>query len=115
MGAACWNRERHAEAAVNAKKALVLDPALKEARFNLAFALLMTGRRKEAKTILEALLQRILRLPGGSISIMRCICLSEENLRRLKAYSTSSDALPIGRVYRRVIPGYRQAVSISFA
>lgn len=65
MGAAHWNLGRYEEAAVYAKKALLFDPTLKEARFNLAFALIMMGREKEAKTILEDLLREFRDYPAA--------------------------------------------------
>jgi predicted Zn-dependent protease len=44
---------RFSEAACNARKALELDPNLKEAKFNLAFALLMLGQAGDARKVLE--------------------------------------------------------------
>lgn len=53
IGAVYSNMGSYAQAAANARKALDLEPMLKEARFNLAFALLMLGQAEEAQKLLE--------------------------------------------------------------
>lgn len=53
IGAVYSNMGCYAPAVANARQALELEPKLKEARFNLAFALLMLGKAEEAQKLLE--------------------------------------------------------------
>jgi tetratricopeptide (TPR) repeat protein len=78
MGSACWNLRRHAKAEENARIALALDPALKEAKFNLALALLAAGRAGEVKVLLEALLRECPDYPAAQfILCVAHICMGE--------------------------------------
>jgi len=78
MGSACWNLGRHAEAEENARFALALDPALKEAKFNLSLALLMAGKAGEVPALLEALLRECPDYPAAQfILCVAQICLGE--------------------------------------
>jgi glycosyltransferase involved in cell wall biosynthesis len=55
MGSCCWSLGRYDEAADWAEHALKMNSSLKEARFNLAYALLLKGEGVQALAILECL------------------------------------------------------------
>jgi tetratricopeptide (TPR) repeat protein len=95
MGAAYWNLGRYEEAALNAKKALIFDPALKEARFNLAFAQLMMGREKEAKTILEDLLREFRDYPAAQFLLCVTYVCQRESVQAEKLFNKLR-GLPMG-------------------
>ena len=78
MGTACWNLARYAEAAEFADKALLLNPALKEAKFNRALGLLVMGRAGEAKAILQDILEERPEYSAAQFMLcVACACVGE--------------------------------------
>jgi tetratricopeptide (TPR) repeat protein len=58
MAGACWQMNRFEEALEHGRYALKLNPAIKEARFNIAISMLMTGRAGEATDMLQRMIDR---------------------------------------------------------
>jgi tetratricopeptide (TPR) repeat protein len=95
LGAACWNLERYEEAISFSEKALQLDPHLKEAGFNLAFSMLMTGRAGEAKRILERPFIRQAGYPPAQLLLCVAYTCLKEKAQAESVYERLK-ALPMG-------------------
>ncbi len=72
---------RHAEAAAACKKALEIDPGLKEARLNLAMSEFYMGRPKEAAVILDDLIRKIPDYIPARALLAATLILTGENNR----------------------------------